>query len=202
MKKILVGFFGIFLVLGIVAGTGYALFSSTVSLEGVVLGTATPSLQVSLVTDEDIPYAWRTKYTSLGNIFAPLLPGEYDWGEFMVRNMSDGTTDKLAFDLTGKIASVNMDADWNALKNAVRMNVCLYDATDSLHCDNANKTGFKTLATWMTSQDLPGGELLQDEDEAMRWYTIVLYIPHTYTNTIADKTITGLNFEITGTQAL
>jgi len=192
MKKIIGGILGIFLVIGIVAGTGYALFSSKATISGMILGTATPSLQVwngvTWVTDIDL--------SSNPAFFEPLLPGEKDWSDFYLRNASNGTTDELDFTVTGKITS--FAGDWNALKNVVQATICLYSDSDPNHCDTGNTSGWFTLSDWYTSaHNLPGNPLTQNEQTR---YSIVLYIDPGYTETIANKTITGLNFEFTGTQ--
>ena len=200
MKKIITGFLGIFLVLGIVAGTGYALFSDTVSMTGMVLGTATPTLEIR--TDEPNLNTWTTTLNFGGaEPFAPLLPGEYDWGEFYLRNQSDGTTDPLDFKITGKISSVVQNTHWDLLKEAVQARICVYDKTemDFLNC-GADRTAWHTLKDWKNnSYTLPGGSLKQG---TKRHYAINFFIDSSYTNTIAGKTITSLTIEFLGEQVL
>lgn len=192
MKKILSGILGLFLVVGLVAGAGYALFSSKVTMNGMVLGTATPSL---LLSYDDKSY--RDEFTlPTQSLFAPLLPGEMDWGEFYLQNASNGTTDKLDFNLKGRITAAG--GDWNFLKDAVKLKVCLYKASTGYNCDDSNTTGWKTLSQWNAEEiTLPGNPLTQNE---ISHFTMVFYIDPSYTNTIAGKTITGMNMEITGTQ--
>ncbi len=194
MKKILTGFLGLFLVIGIVAGAGYALFSSKATITGMVLGTATPSLQVwnGSTWVSEIDLAGDTTF------FAPLLPGEMDWSDFYLKNESNGTFDKLDFTVTGKIKSAA--GDWYALKDVVRARICIYSDTDANHCDTTKTSEWFTLDEWYTAEhNLPGNPLEQGEQAR---YSIVLSIDSSYTNTIAGKTITGLNFEFTGTQVL
>ncbi|PKN02832.1 hypothetical protein CVU76_02290 [Candidatus Dojkabacteria bacterium HGW-Dojkabacteria-1] len=195
MKKILFGFLGIFLVIGIVAGTGYALFSSKVSMTGVVLGTATPSLEIG--TDKFTPeVTWYTTLPVDGQpLFKLFLPGEMDWGEFWLRNSSTANGVPLDFNLEGRITSAG--GDWGLLKDAIKMRICLYNDTPGNHCDTDKTTGWMTLADWNTAARSLPGPLLQG---APVHYAINLYIDPSFGNAIANKAITGLNFEITGTQ--
>lgn len=195
MKKIIGGILGIFLVIGIVAGTGYALFSSQVSMNGMVLGTATPNLQIKAAN-----FDWSTTLPFNNvHIFAPLLPGEMDWGEFYLRNLSNGTTDKLDFNLAARITAAA--GDWNVLKDVIKMRVCIYNDVNGYHCDEGKATDWMTLAQWNASpRALPGNPLLQGAQETH--YTMVFFIDSSYANTVAGKTITDAVFEITGTQVL
>lgn len=199
MKKILAGFLGLFLVVGIVAGAGYALFTSQVSVTGMVLGTATPSLKISFLDKSDP--TWRNYKTDLsfaGQTFAPLLPGEMDWGAFYLKNQSNGTTDQLDFSLKGKITAAA--GDWGTLKDVVSMKVCVMDPAMENYCDTTQQTPWYSLADWNVSEkNLPGGTLLQGTE---RPYVVVFYIDNSLGNSIAGKTITGMTMQVTGTQVL
>ncbi len=194
MKKILTGFLGLFLVIGIVAGAGYALFTDQVTITGMVLGTATANLEIS--PDGD---TYATTLPIGGSLFAPLLPGELDWGEFWIRNESTGTTDKLDFSLKGKISAYS--GDWDLLKDVIQARVCVYDdaGVGEDKCIEDGATSWMTLANWYAAErTLPGGNLLQD---TFRHYTIQFQIPSNAGNTIMTKGIT-MNMEINGTQVL
>jgi len=197
MKKIIGSILGIFLVVGIVAGTGYALFTDTVNINGMVLGTATPNLLISF---DNVTYT--TSLPINGEKFAPLLPGELDWGEFWLKNGSDGTTDKLDFDLKGRIISYSPEANWLLLKDAIELRLCIYkDGVGEDKCDETagNVTPWWDLAIWQSAErDLPGGVLTQGDAQH---YTIQLRIPSSYDNTIMNKSIT-MNMVINGTQSL
>jgi hypothetical protein len=196
MKKILTGFLGLFLVIGIVAGAGYAVFTDEVNITGMVLGTATPNLKISF---DDVDANYSTTLAINGAKFAPLLPGELDWGEFWLRNESNGTTDKLDFALKAKISAYS--GNWDILKDVIQARVCLYDeaGVGEDRCDEGNATSWMTLATWYSAdRTLPGGNLLQGND---RHYTIQFQIPSSYDNAIMTKSVT-MNMIITGTQAL
>lgn len=193
MRKILTGFLGLFVTIGLVAGVGYALFSSTVNLNGMVLGTATPGLKVSLDGTNYYPSL------DLTNIrFAPLLPGEMDWGEIWVRNTSNGGTDKLDMNLQARITAAG--GDWGVLKDAVQMRVCVYKDITGYNCDETQATNWLTLAQWNANPiTLPANPLEQGLFEK---FTIVFRVPSSYGNEIAGKQITGMNIELTGTQVL
>ena len=192
MKKIIGGILGIFLVIGIVAGTGYALFTDQVNITGMVLGTATANLGIGRDGG-----TYGTTLPIAGSLFAPLLPGELDWGEFWVKNESTGTTDELDFSLKGKISAYS--GNWDLLKDVVQARLCVYD-DDGIgedKCIEAGATPWMTLATWYSAErTLPGGNLLQGDD---RHYTIQFQIPSNADNTIMTKSIT-MNMEINGTQ--
>lgn len=193
MRKIFSGLLGIMLVTAVVGGTAYALFSDKVTIGGTVLGTATPGLFVSL--DDEGDEGWGDS-VNVGDTFANLLPGEYDWGELWIWNNSDGTTDKLDMDLRAKLTAAG--GDWEALKNAVQLRVCVYSADADYHCDTTQATPFYTLADWnAAARQLLPTPLIQG---AKQHYTVVFYIPSSYGNEIANKQITGMAFEVTGTQ--
>ena len=216
MKKILVGFFGIFLVLGIVAGTGYALFSSQVTMTGMVLGTATPALEIAFhdkstglpydaIGDGDTDPDYSSTLDFTGQSFQKLLPGEYDWGAFWLRNHStDGHLnpeeyqEELDFSLKGSIVSAG--GNWGLLKDVIRMRVCVFDNAEDNGCHATEQTDWYTMNSWLlVAKDFPGGELASGEERA---YVINFFIPSGSGNEIAGKTITNMTMEVTGTQVL
>jgi hypothetical protein len=218
MKKILTGFLGLFVVLGIVAGAGYALFSTTAEIEGMVLGTATPGLEIApYATKFGAPYSTPPYSTTLdlsGYAFQKLLPGEYDWGAFWLKNSSDSGhiyNDwdlPLTLELQGQIIG-SPTGNWGLLKDIIQMKVCELDTSQDHFCDTSSQTPFRTLATWQGSKwDLPG-DYLYDEDhigegeglgENEKDYVVVFYIPASYDETIAGKVIENMSMQVTGTQ--
>lgn len=194
MSKILSGFIGLFLVVGLVGGTAYALFSSSVNMQGMVLGTATAGLTIR--TDEP----GLNTHTSTLNFqnqspFKLLVPGELDWGEFWLKNDSTSNGPELTLALKGRLTTAA--GDWGVLKDAVRMRICYYSTTPGDHCDENNKTNWMTLAEWnTTARDLPG-PLVQGPEKR---YAIQVLLPSNFDNTVAGKQISNLNFEIVGTQ--
>jgi hypothetical protein len=197
MIKIYSGILGIFAVVAIVAASAYALFSDTVTLSGIALGTVTPNLEVGLNVSDTM--VWQSSFSLTGyNLFEPLLPGEVEWGEFWLRNTSNGTVDPMNMNLKATLTGTP-SGNWNLLKDAILMRVCIYDSTPGEHCDTDNTTEYHTLATWnSTDIALPGSALIQG---TTTHYAINFLIPASYSNEIAGKQITGVNFAVTGTQA-
>ncbi|MDY0097536.1 MAG: hypothetical protein RBS01_04270 [Candidatus Dojkabacteria bacterium] len=199
MKKILTGFLGLFLVIGIVAGAGYAVFSSTTTMRGMVLGTATPGLKIG--TDK-LTSGTTTYYTTLpvdGRSFFKLLtPGEMEWGEFYLQNTSNADGDPIDFSLKGRITTAG--GDWGVLKDVVKMRICYYSDTPDNHCNETKmKTAWMTLAEWNSVERTLPGPLIQG---VPAHYSLQILIDSSIGNSIAGKTITGMNFDIIGTQVL
>ena len=199
MKKILYGFIGLFLVIGIVAGTAYALFTSQATVTGMVLGTSTPGLKVSFMNKTNATptgYYSSIDFLGWGHTFAPLLPGEEDWGAFFLKNDSTGTTDPLHFKLKGSITAAQ--GDWNILKDVIQMKICVFDQTQDNSCNTGHQTNYMTLSEWNTTGgDLPGTDLLQGTERA---YVVVFYIHPSHGNSISGKTITDMTMQVIGTQ--
>lgn len=193
MKKIYAGLLSIAAVLVIVGVSAYALFTDKVTMSGMVLGTATPNLLMSLDNER-----WVST-SGVGDAFAPLLTGQTDWGEVYFQNTSDGTTDKVDMNLTARLTAAG--GDWGILKDAIQMRVCVYaTGTPGHHCNEGKATGWATLAYWnLNDVALMGSPLLQGATEH---YVMEFFIPASYGNEIAGKNITGMSFEVTGTQVL
>ena len=198
MKKILVGFFGIFLVLGIVAGTGYALFSDSVTMDRMVLGTATPGLMIK--TEEEGLETWRTSLDFRNTSpFQLLLPGKIDFGEFWLwNNSSTGDMEKgLDMELQGQLLTAY--TNWEDLKGITKMRFCIYTDVDGFTCDETKATPWYTLNQWnIAPRDLPV-DLAQGQEQR---FGLQVLIDEGYDNEISDMTITGITFQITGTQVL
>jgi hypothetical protein len=207
MNKVISGIVGLIAVTGIVAGIGYALFTSQATMSGMVLGTATPGIQISHYNkSNDTPVGYGSNLEFPPYAFQKLLPGEMDWGAFYLKNNSTAgmtTTatpegDTLDFSLQGSI--VTAAGDWNILKNVIKMKVCVLQKGAENWCDTSegNQTIFKTLAEWKsTQQDLPGGALLQGESRA---YVVVFFIDSSVGNSFSGQTIEGMQMQVTGTQ--
>lgn len=196
MKKIIGGILGIFLVIGIVAGTGYALFSDTVKMERMVLGTATPGLMIK--TEEPGLSTYRTSLDFQNQSpFQLLLPGQIDYGEFWLLNNSDTgpTGPNLDMKLQGRLTTGY--THWEDLKNVVKMRFCIYNTEKGYQCDETKATPWYTLNEWyLGARDLPVN-LAQGAEQR---FGLQLLVPSGYGNEISGKTITGITFEITGTQ--
>ncbi len=203
MKKILSGFIGLFLVIGIVAGVGYALFNTSASVNGVVLGTASPNLvlcnEVGGVIAED--QCAQTFSFPTNDPFGPLVPGGEDWAGFFLKNNSSSEIlsggNKLNFKLYATIPSAG--GQWNDLKDAVEMRVCLYLLTSGTnHCDTTKATSWMTLAEWNAGDiALNVPTLLQGENIHL---TVLFRLPISFDNTVAGKTIQDMNITFKGVQ--
>ncbi len=201
MKKIYAGIISIMAVLTIVGVSAYALFSSQVTMSGIVLGTTTPGLLIGENKSNPPTINWQSSldFSGIngGDVFAPLLPGKTDWGEIFLKNTSNGESDPLLMNLTARLTAAG--GDWGTLKDAIQMKVCLYkDSSAAPHCDEDNATGWATLAYWNGNNvPLPGSPLSQNVETH---YVMVFQIPSGYGNEIAGKKITGMSFAVTGTQ--
>ena len=205
MKKILVGFFGIFLVLGIVAGTGYALYSSTVSVKGATIGTAQTGLKIDAFGNFDgiagkewlsslpgyDPYLIELGGESI--IGRTLYPGQKSWGHIKLINTS---TENMSLTVTGKINSVVMDDDWNDLKNDLLMRLCTVDGIAPGDTPTACTPEYYLYQWYGTAREFPGNPLVDSQQ-----YWVEVRMPVGAAASTAGKTITGLEFLITGTQA-
>jgi len=79
MRKILTGFLGLVLVAAVVSGTAYALFSSTVTANGVTFSTGNAKLE--FYSASATPANWAQTVT-FPTTFTNLYPGYNDYNEF------------------------------------------------------------------------------------------------------------------------
>jgi len=139
MKRI---YLSILVILGTVAltvGAAYAYFTSNaVSLTGVTLASATPSLQI---WDGD---SWETLAT--GTSESNMYPGwEGVERDFYVKNNTPGTGN-VPFDKLIPTLVTAGGADWEALKGVVKAR--FYDVADDVH------SGWYTLEEWKNNSSL------------------------------------------------
>ena len=203
MKKILYGFIGLFLVIGIVAGTAYAIFTTSANVTGVVLGTATPGLHLC---DSQLgnPSGCAASYTfPTNNPFGPLVPGGEDYAEFFLKNISSegliAGGNVLNLDLSAKITYA--EGNWDELKDAILMRICVHTTLPNVsHCDVTQATEWKSLAQWnSTGFALLGGPLGQG---VTKGYTVMYRLPSYFDNAVAGYQIENMTIVFTGTQAL
>lgn len=193
MSKITSGLVAVFAMILVVTGVGFALFSDSVSVTGLSVSTATPGLLISPYAGE--PFAETLDASLLS--FTPLVPGESDWGEFWLKNTSDGGTDVIDMVVTGQLLSAT--GDWASLKDAVKLRFCVYDESAELKCDVTMASDWYTLMEWYdAAMELPGTL----EQDAEVHYAVNLMIPDTFGNEIAGKTVSDIEFEFVGTQVV
>ncbi len=202
MNKILSGFIGLFVVTVLVAGVAYALFSTSASVNGVVLGTSTPGLELCDQVGGAAANCTASFDFPTANPFGPLVPGGEDWADFFLYNNSSAPTtggNALALNLFGTISAAG--GDWGSLADAVQMKICLYDTTPGTnHCDTTHATTWKNLSEWNASDiALPGSPLAQGDTVRL---TILFRLPSSFDNAVAAKTITDMNITFKGVQAL
>ena len=195
MNKIVLSVLAIALTVGVVSGTAYALFSDTVQVNGITLATGNADLRVS--QNYMGPYSESLSFHGLFE-HDKMYPGYGQAGDkcttFWLENVS---TADIALTLSAQLpnggVTENPVGSWDALKNVVQ--VGLDDG------DPSSPMVWRTLAEWNAS---PGGFDGQ--------------IPHQFVfpgnpklakicvkvgdagNEIANKGLTNVTFDITGTQ--
>jgi len=183
MKKILLSFLAIILTVGVVSGTAYALFSSTVTVSGITLATGNANL---VIRDGNINGQIINGYTGLS--FNKMYPGFRDYGSFNFQNSSNSQID-LA--LTAQLT--HAEGDWDLLKNNI------FVAIGTGTKDNPNfLTGWISLSDWNASSRSLGVPVLAYGQNAT--YNLYVYVPADADNTIAGKTLSNVTFVVTGTQ--
>ena len=208
MKKIIGGILGIFLVIGIVAGTGYALYSSTVSVKGASISTAGTGLKIDAYGNFDTnpgkewlsslsSPAYDPSLISLNDqsiIGKSLYPGQSAWGHIKLTNIS---AEEMPLNISAKISSVTMNQDWYDLKDVLKITVCTVTGLD----DYSPVCGIEyTINDWTIARSFPGNSLAFGEIGQQYWVMVTL--PSNANSNTEGKTISGLEFVITGTQAL
>jgi len=202
MKKIIGGILGIFLVIGIVAGTGYALFSSTVSVKGAVISTANTDLKIDAYGNFDSTPGKEWLFGETGGyeldlegnsiIGIPLYPNHSSWGHIKLINAS---IEGMPLNIYAKIDKVTMDQDWYGLKDELKMKVC---TVDDLSDTTPTCGGEYSINDWyVNGYNIIGNPLVTTQD-----YWVMVRLPSTAPQSTAGKTISGIEFVITGTQAL
>lgn len=183
MKKILSGILGLALTLTVVGGVAYAAFTSTASVHGITIETASTGLTVgshggSLSDNFDA-----------GLNLTGLVPGYgIDNSKFTSFDVSNGSTDSINLKLFGQLTHV--DSGWGTgLENWVE--VAVNNATDTAG------TGYHTLADWnSTGFDFPGPAIAP----GITTYKVYVRVPSDAPNSIQGKSMTNITFVITGTQ--
>ena len=203
MKKIIGGILGIFLVIGIVAGVGYALFSSTVSVQGAKISTAGTGLKIDAFGNFDANPGKEWRYGGLGDytidlggnsiIGVSLYPNHYSWGHVKLINTS---AEEMPLNISAKIGKVIMDQDWYDLKDVLMMKVC---TVDGLEDTTPTCGGEHSIHDWYyTGYNIIGNPLLT---RGTQDYWVMVSLPRDAAQSTAGKTISGIEFVITGTQA-
>ena len=201
MKKIYAGILSIVAVLVVVGASAYALFSSQVTVTGVVLGTATTGLNIDAYGrfhGLSSPKTWHGSTTSIGMndswMTSRLYPGQSDWAHIKLTNNS---SDPMPLKLTGRLSYAGTGWSENSLKDVMLMRV--NPVVDESSTSPISYGETHTLAEWNSAErELPGGNLAAGTSQQY-WVEFIL---HTNVDqTIAGKEIRDVEFTITGTQA-
>lgn len=183
MRKILSGMLGIVMSASVVGGVAYAAFSSTASVEGVSFSTGDATLSV---WDGD---SYESVFTS-GWSFSGLYPGATGTPQsFWLKNTS---TVAVTLGLTGKLRN-GVVGDWDAFKNNVEISITNFGVV--------SPTLWYDLETWNsgTPQFDSGSTLVLSQGQEQQYQMHVRVKPEAG-NEIENKTLSGVNFDFTGTQ--
>jgi len=184
MRKILSGMLGIVMTAAVVGGVAYAAFSSTASVEGVSFSTGDATL---LVWDGD---SYESVFTS-GWTFSSLFPGATGTPQsFWLKNTSDVAVD-LA--LTGKLRD-GVVGDWTVFKNNVEIAITDFG-------EGPGGTDWYDLETWNagTAAFDAGSNFVLSQGEEQQ-YTMHVRVKSTAGSEMENQTLSGVNFDFTGTQ--
>ncbi|MBW6441461.1 hypothetical protein K0B04_00950 [Patescibacteria group bacterium] len=193
MKKIISGIIGSLVIVALIGGVAFALFSSTVTISGLTLTTADTALEIRPDVDEA---PWTTNLDMSSITFKKLIPGTYEWGRFYLLNTSTGTPEEgeavrraIDFDISAKITEP-AQGDWNLLKDVIYAEIYVEN-------NHGYTTGRHTLEEWRNGVEIADHILIQGDNEV---YIVEFWMDETVDNTYKGKSITGINIEITGTQ--
>ncbi|HLB51612.1 hypothetical protein A3F07_01790 [candidate division WWE3 bacterium RIFCSPHIGHO2_12_FULL_38_15] len=194
MRKVISGILGLTVVVGLVVGVAFAVFSDPASLTNMALSVGSNNLLIRLTGVGS--FAETVDATG----FAELVPGGTEDVPFELQNNSNNQS----FSLAGEIPSdPTTPENWTALKGVVECVV--FDPAGSGpgsigDGSTSDSSGWFTLEEWRSaSRDLPGDPLLEDGGTA----SLVLRcgIPVSVSDgTLAGKSLSDLEFKVTGTQ--
>ena len=191
MNKITSGLLGVAVVTLLVAGAAFAQLTDSASLTNIALSTGTADLLIKLTAD---PSFDQNRNVS-GTLFdEQLIPGEFDEIPFDLKN---DTTSDTPLILTGLIPA-DPTGNWNELKAVI--SCVVYIPLENPDGSSDVSSGWFTLEQWRsTARDLPGDPLDPDEEVSL---ILRCLLPGSSGNEVANMSLTGMEFEVTGTQAL
>lgn len=172
---------GIAMTVAVIGGVAYAAFSDTASVEGVSFSAGDATLSV---WDGD---SYEQTFTSGWN-FSGMYPGYTNSTQtFWLKNES---TSPVTFDITGTLRS-GVTGDWTELSPNVEVAIIPVSDTDPAG-------DYHTLAAWNS----PGGHsiLPQLAAGAEQQYRVYVNVPVSAGSEIEGKSLSGVNFDFTGTQ--
>ncbi len=206
MSKILQGIIGVLVVVAVVSVSAYALFTSQATITGMTLGVNTVGLQVG----HGGQFFTSLNMANLGLGYGKLIPGEYDYGEFTLRNNTALQAERrdeldLMMNLTARLNTAG--GDWGLLSEPIKAMIHLDKAGGNYteYCNVANyvlnteRTRWHTLKEWNEEEiALPGGQLGPQED---RNFIVCFMLDEEAGNSLQGKQLTNMTITFTGTQA-
>jgi len=195
MKKILLSVLAIALTVGVVSGTAYALFTDTITVQGVTVTSGNADLNIydggssTAIDDESSPTSDIVMF--LNSKLVNLYPGLVDYTEMDFENKS---ASEISLDLSFQIT--NTGGNWNLLKDQIYIGI-YPDGTYS--STNLPVTGWHTLSYWADAARYFDSANPLTKAEGKRKYDIFVKVSSAADNTIANKTVSG-NLVFTGTQ--
>jgi len=182
MKKISLSIFAIVLTIGLVASTAYALFSDTVQVSGITISSGNADLMI---------YAYGTTDPIEGSLSLVTLPPLYPgYTENFKLDFKNNSTSSINLNLTAKLT--HAEGDWNSLKDKIML---AYSDTGT---GDEPTSAWRTLDFWYTNGITIGTPLTKLEGiKTYKFFVKVL----DFNNTFANKILSNMSFEITGTQA-
>jgi len=180
MKKILIGFLGLMMLVGVVGGTAYALFSSTVTVNNVAISAGNATLEFSPDNTN-----WYSDYTFSQWMAQNVYPGWSDCVNFWVRNVSSSD---IKLDVSAQLMSAT--GNWDAFKDLLVVDI-QQDGNPGISRTPANWNAAKISLNFSLNKPGLSG--------ATKKVNICLTVPTTADNTIADQWL-STNWKLYGDQ--
>lgn len=177
MNRVVSGLLLVGMLVVAVGGATLALFQDTGTVSGITISAGDADLRI--YNGSAYVNNWN-----VGQTLAGLHPGYEETVDAWFKNVS---ASEIPLSLAVKLTSAG--GDWNVLKDAIHIKIA--DATGatvlldkSLADLNAGFWGFEPSLA----------------HNAEKQFKVTIYVPNTYGNEIAGKSITNVTFQITGTQ--
>ena len=180
MRKIITGFLGIMLVVGLVSGTAFAVYSDTVPVNGISITAGDGNLQI-----------WDGVSTYVENLnlafsVTNAFPG---YSTSKVINLRNSSTSNIGLDLTGQLTTAS--GDWGDLKDKVFLEI-------QENSNPANTTTAKSLSDWNAGAVGLLPNLLSQG--ANRDYKLIFSVSLSAGNEIFGKSLSDITLNFVGTQ--
>lgn len=177
MNRVVSGLLLVGMLVVAVGGATLALFQDTSTVNGITISAG----------DADLQIFNGSAYVNNWNVSQALTGLHPGYSETIDAKFKNASVSDIPLTLAVKLTSAG--GDWNVLKDAIHIKIA----------NAANDTTFldKSLADLNSGFWGFGPNLAHN---AERTYKVTVYVPNTYGNEIAGKSITNVTFQITGTQ--